>query len=168
MKLFLIIFKPFFLLSVFALFLSSCAILGYEEGKSVTNLNQTDKKNKCPNAKIPSKTAKYVSSKNYILSIKKIKMVCKSDLISETNLKDYLIQYKAEIELKTNPKIRAKNLTWPNMFIAIVDTEKENVLAKMISGIEASNKESNLIVNKNKIRFKYGSYENLSIYFGLQ
>ena len=54
------------------------------------------------------------------------------------------------------------------MFIAIVDTEKENVLAKMISGIEASNKESNLIVNKNKIRFKYGSYENLSIYFGLQ
>ena len=41
--------------------------------------------------------------------------------------------------------------------------EKEIVLAKMVSGIEVNNKEGNLIVNK-RIRFKYSSYENLSIY----
>ena len=95
-------------------------------------------------------------------------MICKSDLIRKSNLIDFVIQYKAEIKFKTNPKIKAKDLIWPNIYIAIVDTEKENVLAKMISGIEVSNEVGDLIVNKNKIRFKYGSYENISIYFGLQ
>ncbi len=169
MKLFLIKFKHFFLLLVFTFLLCSCTILGYEEGKNNTNLNQTDiKKNKCPTAKIPSKTAKYVSAKNYILSIKKIEMICKSDIISKTKVKGFVIQYKAEIELKTNPKVRAKDLILPNIYIAIVDMEKENVLAKMVSGVEANNKVGNLIVNKNKIRFKYDNSENLSIYFGLQ
>ena len=169
MKLFLIKFKDFFLLSAFTLFLSSCATLGFEEGISDTNLNKTNiKKNKCPTAKIPFKTAKHVSKKKYILRIKKIKMICKSDLISKTNLKNFTIQYKAEIELNTNPAFSEKDFIWPNIYIAIVDIEKETVLAKMVSGIEVNNKEGNLIVNKKKIRFKYSSYENLSIYFGLQ
>lgn len=169
MKLFLIKFKDFFLLSSLTFFLCSCAILGHEEGKSDTNLNETNiKKNKCPTAKIPSKTAKYVSTKKYILSIKKIKMICKSDLISKSNLKDFIIQYKAEIELKTDPELKAKDFILPSIYIAIVDIEKENVLAKMVSNIEVSSKEGNLMINKKKIRFTYSSYENLSIYFGLQ
>ena len=169
MKLFLIKFKDFFLLLAFTLFLSSCATLGFEEDISDTNLNQNNvKKNKCPTAKIPFKTAKHVSTKKYILSIKKIKMICKSDLISKTNLKDFTIQYKAEIELNTNPAFEEKDFRLPNIYIAIVDIKKETVLAKMVSDIEVNNKEGNLIVNKKRIRFKYSSYENLSIYFGLQ
>ena len=169
MKLLLIKFKHFFLLLVFAFLISSCAILGYEEDKSNTKIIQTDiNKNKCPTAKIPAKTARYVSTKIYILSIKKIEMICKSNIIREGNVKDFVIQYKAEIELRTNPKVRAKDLIFPNIYIAIVDMEKESVLAKMVSGVEVSNKIDNLIVNKNKIRFKYGNSENLSIYFGLQ
>ena len=92
MKLFLIKFKQFFLLVIFTLFLSSCTILGFEEGKSNTSLNKVIKK--CPVAKIPSKTARYVSNKDYILSIKKIKMICTSDLISKTNLRDLLYNIK--------------------------------------------------------------------------
>ena len=56
----------------------------------------------------------------------------------------------------------------PNFYIALVDRENEAVLAKMISKIDLSNKEGNLIVNKKKFRFKHESNDNLSIYFGLQ
>ena len=49
-----------------------------------------------------------------------------------------------------------------------MNRENEKVLAKMISKIEISSKENNLIINKKKIRFKYSNDSNLFIYFGLQ
>ena len=70
--------------------------------------------------------------------------------------------------LKTNNKIKTKDLMLPNIYIALVDTENEVVLAKMISKIDIRNKEDNLIVNKKKFRFKHTNNDNLYIYFGLQ
>ena len=72
------------------------------------------------------------------------------------------------MEFKTNNKVKEKELILPSIYIALVDRENEVVLAKMISKIEISNKEDNLIVNKKKIRFKYANNDNLFIYFGLQ
>ncbi len=169
MKLFLIKFRQLFLSFVLILFLSSCASLGFKEDKNVPKVSTNDiKKNKCPIVKIPSKTASYISTKKYILSIKKIKMVCKSKKINKSNLLDFYVRYNAKMELKINKKIRAKGLMLPSIYIAIVDVDNETVLAKMKSDIEISNKEENLIINSNKFRFKYESYENLYVYFGLQ
>ena len=56
----------------------------------------------------------------------------------------------------------------PSIYVALVDIENEEVLAKMISKIDLKNKEGNLIEKKKKFRFKHASIDNLSIYFGLQ
>ena len=70
MKLFLIKLRQLFLSFVLILFLSSCAFLGLKEDKNVPKVSTNDiKKNKCPIVKIPSKTASYISTKKYILSI---------------------------------------------------------------------------------------------------
>ena len=169
MKLFLIKFTYTFLSFVVIILLASCTILDYEEGQNKSKYSQNNvKKNKCPSTKIPSKTASYISTKKYILSIKKIEMVCKNEVVRSSNVLDMVVQFKVKMELKTNNKIKTKDLMLPNIYIALVDRENEAVLAKMLSKIEARNKEGNSIVNKKKFRFKYANNDNLSIYFGLQ
>ena len=169
MKLFLIKFIHIFLFYVIIIFLSSCAFLDYEGKNGNSKFSQNNlTKNKCPSTKIPYKTASYISSKKYILSIKKIEMVCKTGSDSSTNVLDVIVQYKAKMALKTNNKIKGEELILPNIYIALVDRENEAVLAKMTSEIEISNKEDNLIVNKNQFRLKHARNDNLSIYFGLQ
>ena len=169
MKLFFIKLKYFFLSVVLTFLLVSCSILEYEENKNELKSSNTEfKKNKCPITKIPSKTASYISAKKYIISIKKIKMNCKSKVASKPNLLEFVIHYEAKLELKTNSKTKAKELVFPSIYIAIVNMENETVLAKMKSNIEISNKEQNLIINKKKFRFKYDSDEDIFIYFGLQ
>ena len=168
MKLFLIKFT-YPLLFVVLFFLASCSFLEYEETtKNIKSSKTNIKQNTCPETKIPSNTANYISNKNYILSIKKVEIVCRSKESDISNLMDIVVQYKAKIELKTNNKINIMDLTLPSIFIAIVDIKSETVLAKMKSNIELINKEDNLLVNKKKFRFKYESYDDLSMYFGLQ
>ena len=169
MKLTLIKYFYVFLSLVVIIFLTSCSILDYEEDKNDSRFGQNNiKKNKCPLTQIPSKTATYISSKKYVLSIKKIEMICKSEAIISSNVLDIVVQFKAEMELKTNNKIKTKDLMLPSIYIALVDIENEEVLAKMKSKIDIRNKEDGLIVNKKKFRFKHASIDNLSIYFGLQ
>ena len=169
MKLYLLKFTYTFLSLVIIILLASCAILDYEGGENESRFSQNNiKKNKCPLTQIPSKTASYISSKKYVLSIKKIEMACKSEAIISSNVLDIVVQFKAEMELKTNNKIKTKDLMLPSIYIALVDIENEEVLAKMISKIDLKNKEGNLIEKKKKFRFKHASIDNLSIYFGLQ
>ena len=169
MKLSLIKFINFFLSFGLIFFLVSCSFLEYKEDKNDNKFSQNNiKKNKCPSIKIPSKTATFISSKKNILSIKKIEIACKSEIAGSSNVYDTVLQYKAKLELKTNNKLKEKEVILPSIYIALVDRENELVLAKMVSKIEISNKEDNLIVNKKKIRFKYASNKNLFIYFGLQ
>ena len=169
MKLFLIKLTYVFLSCVVIIFVASCSILDYEKGQNKSKYSQNNvKKNKCPLTKIPSKTASYISTKKYILSIKKIEMVCKNELVRSSNVLDIVVQFKVKMELKTNNKIKSKDLILPNIYIALVDRESEVVLAKMTSKIDIRNKEDNLIVNKKNFRFKYANNDNLSIYFGLQ
>ena len=169
MKLTLIKYFYVFLSLVVIIFLTSCSILDYEEDKSNSKFIQNSvNKNKCPSTKIPSTTASYISSKKYILSIKKIEMACKSVVLKSSNLLDIIVQFQAKMELKTNKKTNTKDLKLPSIYIALVDRENEVVLAKMKSKIDIRNKEGNSIVNKKKFRFKYASNDNLSIYFGLQ
>ena len=168
MKLSLIKFINFFLSLGLIVLLASCSFLDYKEDKNSAKFSKNSlKKNKCPSIKIPSKTATFISNKN-ILSIKKIEIACKSEEVSSSNVLDAVLQYKAKLELKTNNKVKEKELMLPSIYIALVDRKNEVVLAKMISKIKISNKEDNLIVNKKKIRFKYASNDNLFIYFGLQ
>jgi len=169
MKLFLIKFINLFLSLGLFFLLASCSFLVYKEDKNNAKFSKNSiKKNKCPSIKIPYKTATLIFSKKNILSIKKIEIACKSEEVSSSNVLDAVLQYKAKLELKTNNKVKEKELTLPSIYIALVDRENEVVLAKMISKIKISNKEDNLIVNKKKIRFKYASNDNLFIYFGLQ
>ena len=169
MKLFLIKFIYTFLSCVVIICLASCSILDYEEGQNKSKYSQNNvKKNKCPSAKIPSKTGSYISSKEYILRIKKIEMSCKSEVLKSSNVSYKIVQFKAKMELKTSNKINTNDLMLPSIYIALVDRENEAVLAKMISKIDLRNKEDNLIVNRNKFRFKHASNDNFSIYFGLQ
>ena len=169
MKLSLIKFINLFLSFSLIVLLASCSFLEYKEDKNNTKFSQNHiNKDKCPSIKIPSKTATFISSKKNILSIKKIEIACKSKVVSSSNALDTVLQYKAKLELKTNNKVKEKELILPSVYIALVDRENEIVLAKMISNIEISNKEDNLIVNKKKIRFKHASNDNLFIYFGLQ
>ena len=169
MKLFLIKFTYAFVSCVLIIFLASCSILDYEEVQNKSKYNQNNvKTNKCLSTKIPSKTASYISTKKYILNIKKIEMVCKNEVVGNSNVLDIVVQFKVKMELKTNNKIKTKDLTLPNIYIALVDRGSEVVLAKMTSIIDIKNKEDNLIVNKKKFRFKYANNDNLSIYFGLQ
>ena len=44
----------------------------------------------------------YISAKKYTLSIKKIEMTCKYELVSGSNSLDIVIQYKAKIKLETS------------------------------------------------------------------
>ncbi len=169
MKLFLIKFTYAFLSCIVIIFLASCSILEYEEGQNKNKYSQNSvKKNKCPLTKIPSKTTSHISTKKYILSIKKIEMICKNEVVSSSNVLNTIVQFKVKMELKTNNKIKTKDLMLPNIYIALVDRESEVVLAKMTSKIDIINKENNLIVNKKKFRFKHTNNDNLSIYFGLQ
>ena len=170
MKLFFIKFTYAFLSCVVIIFLASCSILDYKDGQNKSEYSQNNvKKNKCPLTKIPSKTASYISTKKYILSIKKIEMVCKNEVVrSSSNVLDILVQFKVKMELKTNNKIKTKGLKLPNIYIALVDRESEVVLAKMTSKIDINNKEDNFLLNKKKFRFKHANNDNLSIYFGLQ
>ena len=78
-------------------------------------------------------------------------MVCKSEVVRSSNVLDIVVQFKAKMELKTNNKIKTKDLMLPNIYIALVDRESEVVLAKMISKIDIRNKEDNLIVNKKNL-----------------
>ena len=169
MKLFLIKLTYVFLSCVVIIFVASCSILDYEESQNKSKYSKNNvKKNKCPSTQIPSKTASYISTKKYILSIKKIEMVCKNELVKSSNVLDIVVQFKVKMELKTNNKIKSKDLMLPNIYIALVDRESEVVLAKMTSKIDIRNREDNLIVNKKNFRFKYANNDNLSIYFGLQ
>ena len=169
MKLFLIKFVYVFLAFIMLIYLNSCSLLDLEENKNNIELTQNNKKNNtCPSTKIPSKTASYISSKKYILSIKKIEIACESEIVSNSNFLDIVVQYKAKMELKTNNTVNAKELILPSIYMALVNRENEEILAKMISKIEISSKENNLIVNKKKIRFQYANDSNLFIYFGLQ
>ena len=169
MKLFLIKLTYAFLSCIVIIFVASCSILDYEEVQNKSKYSQNNvKKNKCPSTKIPSKTASYISTKKYILNIKKIEMACKNEVVRSSNILNIVIQFKVKMELKTNNKIKTKNLKLPNIYIALVDRESEVVLAKMTSKIDIRNKEDNLIVNKKKFRFKHANNDNLSIYFGLQ
>ena len=169
MKLFLIKCTYAFLSCVVIIFLASCSILDYKEDQSKSKYSSNNvKKNKCPSTKIPSKTASYISTKKYILSIKKIEMVCKNELVRSSNVLDTVVQFKAKMELKTNNRIKTKDIKLPNIYIALVERESEVVLAKMTSKIDIRNQEDNLIVNKKKFRFKHANNDNLSIYFGLQ
>ena len=169
MKLFLIKLTYVSLSCIILALLASCSYLNYEEDKDNTKYSQNNvKKNKCPSTKIPSKTASHITSKKYILSIRKIEMACKSELAPSSKVLDIVVQFKANMELKTINRIKTKDLILPSIYIALVDRENEEVLAKMISKIDLRNKEGNLIVNKKKFRFKHASNDNLSIYFGLQ
>ena len=169
MKLLLIKLTYAFLFFVVIIFLASCSILDYEEGKNNSKFSQKNiSKNKCPSTKIPFKTASYISSKKYILKIKKIEIACKSEVLRGSDALDTVVQFKVKMELKTNNKIKTKDLILPSIYIALVDRENEAVLAKMTSIIDIRNKEGNAIVNKKKFRFKRESNDNLYIYFGLQ
>tara|TARA_X000000950_G_scaffold21088_1_gene22706 strand:- start:3358 stop:3867 length:510 start_codon:yes stop_codon:yes gene_type:complete len=169
MKLYLIKFTYTFLSFVALIALTSCSILDYEKSENNIKFSQNNvDKSKCPSAKIPSKTASYISSKKYIFNIKKIEMACKSKVVKNSNALDILVQFKAKIEIKTNNKSNTEGLKLPSIYIALVDTQKEVVLAKMLSKIDIRNKEGNTILNKNKFRVKNASNDNLYIYFGLQ
>ena len=167
MKLFLIKFI-YPLLFFLIILLSSCSILDNENDKKSIKLSESNLKNNCPATKIPSKTAKYISSKKYILNIKKIEMACRIIEANELNSSYIVIQSKVKMGLKTTNKIKSKDLKLPSIYIAIVDVESETVLAKMKSNINIRDREDNLLVNKKKFKFKYESNENLFIYFGLQ
>ena len=100
MKLSLIKFTYAFSYFVVIIFLTSCSILDYEVGENNSKFSQNNvNKNKCPSTKIPSKTASYISSKKYILSIKKIEMACKSEVLRNSNLLEIVVQFKAKMEL---------------------------------------------------------------------
>ena len=169
MKLSLIKFTYAFLIFVVIIFLSSCSILELEESKNNSKFSKNNiNENKCPSTKIPSETASYISSKKYILSIKKIEIACKSELLRGSGPLDTIVQFKVKMDLKTNNKIKKKDLILPVVYIALVDRENEAILAKMASEIDIKNKEGNAIVNKKKFRFKSVNNDNLYIYFGLQ
>ena len=126
MKLFLIKFTYAFLSCVVIIFLASCSILDYQEEQNKSKYSQNNvKKNKCPSTKIPSKTASYISTKKYILSIKKIEMVCKNEVVRSSNVLDMVVQFKVKMELKTNNKIKTKDLNFKTL--------KYNSLACQIS-----------------------------------
>ena len=169
MKFLLIKFTYTFLSFVIIIFLASCSILDYEEVKNDSKFSQNNiSKNKCPSTKIPFRTASYVSSKQYILSIKKIEIACKNEVLNSSDALEIVVQFKVNMELKTNNKIKTKDLLLPSIYIALVDRENEAVLAKIKSTIDIRNKEGNSIVSKKKFRFKRASNDNLYIYFGLQ
>jgi hypothetical protein len=169
MKLSLIKISYAFVYCIVSIFLTSCSILNYEESENNGKFSQNNvNKNKCPSTKIPLKTASYISSKKYILSIKKIEMVCKREVVTSSNDLDIVVQFKVKMELKINNKINKKDLMLPSIYIALVDRENETVLAKMISGVDIRNKEGNSIINKKKFRFKKSGNDNFFIYFGLQ
>lgn len=169
-------FKSLFITFInFSVFISitfllfSCSLLDYDDAKlNLRPIQEDIKKNKCPKSKIPFITAKYVANEKYVLNIKKIEMFCKNNLLSQSKSSEIIIRFKVIMELEKNRKIETKDLTLPNVYIAIVDMEKENILAKMVSAVTTDDNEENLIVNNKKIAFKYENYENLSIYFGLQ
>ena len=169
MKLLLFKFIYVLLSSIVIIFLASCSILDYEEDKSNSKFSKNNiNENKCPSTKIPSETASYISAKKYILNIKKIEMACKSELVRGSDALNIIVQYKAKMELKTNNKIKKKDLILPDVYIALVDRENEAVLAKMTAEIDIINQEGNAIVNEKKFRIKNVSKDNLYIYFGLQ
>ena len=169
MKFLLIKFTYTFLSFVIIIFLASCSILDYEEVKNDSKFSQNNiSKNKCPSTKIPFRTASYVSSKQYILSIKKIEIACKNEVLNSSDALEIVVQFKVNMELKTNNKIKKKDLILPDVYIALVDRENEAVLAKMTAEIDIINQEGNAIVNEKKFRIKNVSKDNLYIYFGLQ
>ena len=157
----------FFFLFLITL-LASCSLL---ENKSVNRI-KLDQNNlnkiKCPQAKIPFKTAKYISNKKYLLKIKKIEMLCKNSLDKISGKADFTIEYRAKLEFKFNKKINKNNLSFPHIYIAIVDIKKENILAKMFSDINIDNIDNKMIINVNKFKFKHENYKDLVIYFGIQ
>ena len=161
-------FKKHYFCLFFTLLLASCSLLENQSVNSIKASKNNLNKIKCPQAKIPQETAKYISNRNYLLKIKKIEIICKnsSDKISEKL--ELIIQYKAKLEFKFNKKINKKNLNLPHIYIAIVDIKKENILAKMISDIDIENKENKMVVNINKFKIKYENYKDLVIYFGIQ
>ena len=156
----------FYLISIISL--TSCSLLENESFNSTKVRQNNLNKIKCPQAKIPYETVKYVSKKKYLLKINKIEMICYNSLDKISGKLDLIIQYKAKLEFKFNEKINKDDLNLPHVYVAIVDVKKENVLAKIFSDIDIENKENKMIVNTNKLKFKYENYKDLVIYFGIQ
>ena len=159
--------KYFFCLLSIILF-TSCSLLENESLNNTKVSQNNFNKIKCPQAKIPYETVKYISNKKFLLKIKKIEMICKNSLDKISGKLDLIIQYKAKLEFKFNEKINKEDLNLPHIYVAIVDVKKENVLAKIFSDIEIENKENKMIVNINKFKFKHENYKDLVIYFGIQ
>ena len=78
-----------------------------------------------------------------------------------------LLEYKAKLELVSRQKISRKNLTLPQVYIAIINNSNEKVLAKVLSNLDLTNIENKLIINNKKFKFKYDKNTDLNIYFGL-
>lgn len=160
--------KKYFFCIFFILLLASCSILDNENAKAIKLSKNNLNKVKCPQAKIPYETTKFVSNKKYLLKIKKIEMVCKNSSDKISGKLNLLIESRVKLEFKYNKKINKKDLNLPHIYIAIVDVKKENILAKMYSDINIENKDNDMLAIINKFKFKYENYKDLVIYFGIQ
>ena len=161
-------FKNYFFYLFFIPLLVSCSLLEKESVKNIQSSQNDLNKTKCPQAKIPHETAKYVSNKKYLLKIKKIEMICTNRSDKMAGTLDLIIEYRAKLEFKFNKKINKKDFKLPHIYVAIVDIKKENILAKIFSDIDIGNRENEMIVNINKFKFKYENYKDLVLYFGMQ
>ena len=168
MNVFIKIKKAFFCF-LFISLIASCSILENEKTLSSVKSSQGKlNKTKCPKAKIPYETAKYISNNKYLLKVKSVEMSCKSIFDKESQKLNFIIETKAKLIFKFNKKTNRNDLVLPHLFIAIVDIKKENVLVKMFSNIDIEKKESQMLVNVNKFKFKYKNYNDLAMYFGIQ
>ena len=126
-------FKKFFFSLALSSILVSCSLLENESVNNIKSSQNSLKKIKCPQAKIPYETAKYISNKKFLLKINKVEMICKNSVDDMSGQLEVIIEYKAKLEFKFNKKINQNNLNLPHVYIAIVDTKKENILVKMFS-----------------------------------
>jgi hypothetical protein len=167
-------FSKVLLLFLLVFLFSSCSFYNVFEDKqqeSPDKITEDKERIKCPKTKIPYNTANYKYSKNnikYLIKIKKIEIVCKSISNSLADTSTLFVKYKANLELKSNIKTSNKDLKLPKIYIAIVDSEREDVLAKIMSNLQISSIDNQSIINENKFQFNYNKINNLSIYFGVQ
>ena len=168
--------KKIFLVLFFVVSLTSCSSLNFfdykEETKSVKK-NYLYKRITCPKTIIPSETAKhydrYKSSK-LLLKVTKLEIVCKNRLAGDGTSNTLNLNYKVFIQLAAKIKNNKGVTNIPNLYIAVVNSKTEKVLAKAISILNIDDiADNNIIINSNKVKLKHKTnYMDLNIYVGLQ
>lgn len=131
------------------------------------------KRIKCPTIFIPKETYKHISvnkSKKVRFNIEKVEVICKE--ISNENESKLLVDYKVIINSKANYKINYNNAKLPQIYVAIIDSRFDNVLAKIISKTNSAGtyKSYKNIINKGRFKVKYNNelLADINIYIGFQ